>query len=60
MLRTFLLVCPFLACYVVVVSVVFVPLTWITNNIKPIYRMAQIGAKATLRLAGVRLKLEPL
>ena len=60
MLRTFLVVCPFLACYVLVVSAIFVPLTWLTNNIEPIYRMAQIGAKAALWLAGIRLKLENL
>ena len=57
MIRTYLLVFPFLVLYVVVVSAVFVPFTWITKNIKPIYRMAQIGAHSALRLAGVRLRL---
>ena len=57
MLRTYLLACPYLVCYVIVVSAIFVPLTWITKNIMPIYRMAQIGAGSALWLAGIRLKL---
>jgi 1-acyl-sn-glycerol-3-phosphate acyltransferase len=57
MLRTFLLACPFLICYVLVAAAIFVPITWITRSIKPIYRAAQIGANAALRLAGIRLKM---
>ncbi len=57
MLRTYLLVCPFLACYVLLAAAIFVPVTWITKNIKPIYRAAQVGANSALWLAGIRLRM---
>jgi 1-acyl-sn-glycerol-3-phosphate acyltransferase len=57
MFRTYLLVCPFLASYVLVAAAILVPVTWITKNIKPIYRAAQIGANSALWLAGIRLRM---
>lgn len=57
MLRSYLLAYPFLAAYVAVVVPVFVPFTWITRSIGPIYWMARQGCRAALRLAGVRVRL---
>ena len=58
MLRSYLLTYPFLALYVAAVVPVFVPLTWITGSIRPIYWMARQGCRIAFGLSGIRLSLE--
>lgn len=57
MWRTYLLVYPFLALYVAVVVPLFVPVTWLTGSIGPIYRMAQRGCRIMLWAGGVRVRV---
>ncbi len=57
MLRSCLLAYPFVAGYVALVVPLFVPVTWVTGSIRPIYWLARVGCRVTLRLAGVRLRL---
>ena len=57
MWRLFCLVLPFLAVYVAVGTLVFVPLTWATGDIRPIYWIARQGCRLGLRLAGVRMRV---
>ena len=57
MLRSYLLAYPFLIAYVAAVVPVFVPLTWMTGSIGPIYWMARQGCRVALRLAGVKVRL---
>lgn len=57
MLRSYLLAYPFLAAYVAAVVPIFVPVTWITRSIDPIYWMARQGCRAALRLAGVKVRV---
>jgi 1-acyl-sn-glycerol-3-phosphate acyltransferase len=57
MLRTYLLVYPFLTLYVTVATVIFVPLTWLIRDIRPIYWAARTGVRLALFLSGVRVKL---
>jgi 1-acyl-sn-glycerol-3-phosphate acyltransferase len=56
MLRAYLLVYPFLAAYVSVGALLFVPLTWLTRNIRPIYWVARTGVRLALWLSGVRVE----
>lgn len=56
MLRAYLLVYPFLAAYVALGAVLFVPLTWLTRDIRPIYWVARSGVKLALWLSGVRVR----
>ena len=55
MLRSYLLMYPFLAAYVLFVVPVFVPVTWLTGSIRPIYWMARQGCRIAFFIAGVRL-----
>ena len=57
MLRAFLLVYPFLCLYVLLGTLIFVPLTWITRDIRAIYWVARTGVRLGLRLSGVKVKL---
>jgi 1-acyl-sn-glycerol-3-phosphate acyltransferase len=57
MLRACLLVYPFLAVYVTLATLIFVPLTWIIRDIRPIYWASRTGVRLALWLSGVRVKL---
>ena len=57
MLRAFLLVYPFLAVYVTLGTLFFVPLTWLIRDIRPIYWVARTGVRIAFLLSGVRLHL---
>ena len=57
MLRAYLLVYPFLALYVAVGALLFVPLTWLLRDIRPIYWVARTGVRLAFWLSGVRVKL---
>ena len=57
MLRSFLLVYPVTAAYILIVIPLFVPLTWATQSIRPIYFMARLGCRIALCLSGVRLRI---
>ena len=57
MLRTLLLVLPFLAAAAVAVSVVMVPVTWILGDIRPIYEVTRTVLRMAFRLAGVRIEM---
>ncbi len=57
MWRSYYLAFPFLTIYVAAATLVFVPLTWATGNIRPIYWVARQGCLLGLRLAGVRLRV---
>ncbi len=56
MLRAYLLVYPFLAVYVALGAVLFVPLTWLIRDIRPIYWVARTGVRLALALSGVRVR----
>jgi 1-acyl-sn-glycerol-3-phosphate acyltransferase len=56
MLRPYLLVYPFLAVYVALGALFFVPLTWLTRDIRPIYWVARTGVRLALWLSGVRVR----
>ena len=57
MLRACLLVYPFLAVYVTLGTLIFVPVTWLTGNIRPIYWVSRQGVRGALWLSGVKLDL---
>ena len=57
MWRSYLLTYPFLAVYVLLVVPIFVPITWFTGSIRPIYWMAQLGCRIAFWLSGVRLRV---
>jgi len=57
MWRSYLLTYPFILLYVAIVVPLFVPLTWLTRSIRPIYWMARQGCRVGLALSGVRLRL---
>ena len=57
MLRVYLLVYPFLCLYVLLGTVIFVPLTWLTRDIRAIYWVARTGVRLGLWLSGVKVKL---
>jgi 1-acyl-sn-glycerol-3-phosphate acyltransferase len=56
MLRAYLLVYPFLAFYVALGAILFVPLTWLIRDIRPIYWVARTGVRLALGLSGVRVR----
>ncbi|MEX2300813.1 MAG: lysophospholipid acyltransferase family protein [Bryobacterales bacterium] len=56
MLRAYLLVYPFLAIYVALGATLFVPLTWLIRDIRPIYWVARTGVRLALGLSGVRVR----
>jgi 1-acyl-sn-glycerol-3-phosphate acyltransferase len=56
MLRAYLLVYPFLALYVALGAILFVPLTWLIRDIRPIYWVARTGVRLALGLSGVRVR----
>lgn len=56
MLRAYLLVYPFLAVYVALGAILFVPLTWLIRDIRPIYWVARTGVRLALALSGVRVR----
>ena len=57
MWRSYLLTYPFLAAYVLLVVPVFVPITWATGSIRPIYWLARQGCRIAFLLSGVRLRV---
>ena len=57
MLRVYLLVYPFLCLYILLGTVIFVPLTWLTRDIRAIYWVARTGVRLGLWLSGVKVKL---
>lgn len=57
MWRSFLLVYPATALYVLAVVPVFLPLAIVTGSIGPIYWLARQGCRMALRLGGVRLQV---
>jgi 1-acyl-sn-glycerol-3-phosphate acyltransferase len=57
MLRAVLVLYPFLAFYVIVATLIFVPWTWVTGDIRAIYWVARQGVRLALSLSGVRVQL---
>ena len=57
MLRACLIVYPFLIVYVALATAIFVPLTWILRDIRPIYWASRQGVRLALALSGVRVKV---
>ena len=57
MWRSYCLAFPFLVLYVTVGALVFIPFTWLTGNIRPIYWVARQGCRLGLRLSGVRMRV---
>ena len=57
MLRAFLIVYPFLMLYIAAAASIFVPLTWLIRDIRPIYGAARAGVRLALRLSGVKVRL---
>ena len=57
MLRSLLLVYPFLAAYVTVCALLFVPLAWITRDVRLLYWLARKGVQGSLFLGGVTVRL---
>jgi 1-acyl-sn-glycerol-3-phosphate acyltransferase len=56
MLRTYLFLYPLLAVYILLAAIVFVPLTWVTRDIRPIYWAARQGCRLGFWAAGVRVE----
>ncbi len=57
MWRSYLLTYPFLAIYVALVVPIFVPITWVTGSIRPIYWMARQGCRMAFLLSGIRVRV---
>lgn len=57
MLRAYLLVYPFLTVYITAGTLIGVPWTWITGDIRFLYWISRQGVKAALWLSGVRMRL---
>jgi 1-acyl-sn-glycerol-3-phosphate acyltransferase len=57
MWRSYFFAFPFLVLYVTVGALVFVPLTWLTGDIRPIYWVARQGCRLGLWLSGVRMRV---
>ena len=55
-MRAYLLVYPAMALYVFFGAVVFVPLTWLTRDIRLLYWVSRQGCRLALLLAGVRVR----
>ncbi len=58
MLRTLLLIYPFLAVYVTVCTVLFVPATWLTRDVRLLYWLARKGVQVSLWLGGVKVRMD--
>jgi 1-acyl-sn-glycerol-3-phosphate acyltransferase len=56
MLRSYLIVYPALAAYITIATLIFVPLTWIIGDIRPIYWASRQGVRLALFLAGVKIE----
>ena len=55
MLRSYFLVYPALAAYVTIATLIFVPLTWVIRDIRPIYWASRQGIRLAMLLSGVRV-----
>jgi 1-acyl-sn-glycerol-3-phosphate acyltransferase len=55
-MRALILAYPMVAIYVAVGFLVFVPLTWVIRDIRPIYWVARMGCRLALALSGVRVR----
>ena len=58
MLRTLLLIYPFLTVYVTVSALVSIPLMWITQDIRLVYWLSRTGIRVSLWLGGVKVRVE--
>ncbi len=56
MLRSYLIVYPALAAYIAVATLIFVPLTWIIRDIRPIYWASRQGIRLAMLLSGVTVE----
>ena len=56
MFRSYFIVFPALAAYITVATLIFVPLTWIFRDIRPIYWASRQGIRLAMFLAGVRIE----
>ena len=55
-MRALLIALPVISLYVALAAVIFVPLTWVIRDIRPIYWVARQGCKIALALSGVRVR----
>jgi len=55
-MRAYLLVYPTMALYILVGALIFVPLTWLTRDIRLLYWVSRQGCRLALLLAGVRVR----
>ncbi len=55
-MRAYLLVYPAMALYILVGAVLFVPLTWLTRDVRLLYWVSRQGCRLALALAGVRVR----
>ena len=55
-MRAYLLVYPAMALYVCLGAILFVPLTWLTRDIRLLYWVSRQGCRLALLLAGVRVR----
>ena len=55
MLRSYVLVYPVLAAYIFVATLIFVPLTWVLRDIRPIYWASRQGIRLAMALSGVHV-----
>jgi 1-acyl-sn-glycerol-3-phosphate acyltransferase len=55
-LRTYLLLLPFMVAAVFVALVIMIPVTWVARDIRPVYRVARWVVGAIAWVAGIRLK----
>lgn len=55
-MRAYLLVFPAMALYILVGALLFVPLTWLTRDIRLLYWVSRQGCRLALFLAGVRVR----
>jgi 1-acyl-sn-glycerol-3-phosphate acyltransferase len=55
-MRAYLLVYPTMALYILVGALLFVPLTWLTGDIRLLYWVSRQGCRLALALAGVRVR----
>ncbi len=55
MLRSYLIVYPALAAYITIATLIFVPLTWVIRDIRPIYWASRQGIRLAMLLSGVQV-----
>ena len=55
MLRSYLIVLPALAAYITVATLIFVPLTWVIRDIRPIYWASRQGIRLAMLLSGIKV-----